>query len=73
MFQDIIFTTHNDIPKNYPGTYHLEVITAKPETEIQKIARESTGEHVGVTPIDGKEGGLIGIITRNSILRALVN
>lgn len=49
------------------------VLSASPDTEIRAIARILFEERIGAMPIVGKEGELVGMLTRSDILRTVVN
>ncbi|MFZ2960894.1 MAG: CBS domain-containing protein [Candidatus Ozemobacteraceae bacterium] len=49
------------------------ILTALPQTEIQKIAKTLFEHHIGAMPIIDEQNRLVGIITRSDILRALVH
>lgn len=51
----------------------VNVLTARPETEIRHIARIMFEEKVGALPITDEQGALVGIITGNDIIKTLVN
>lgn len=48
------------------------VLVASPEAELRALARVLLEEHIGALPIVAEAVGLVGIITRSDILRALV-
>ncbi|MDT3779013.1 CBS domain-containing protein [Nitrospira sp. MA-1] len=48
------------------------VLVASPEAELRAIARVLLEERIGALPIVSEAGGLMGMITRSDILRALV-
>ena len=48
------------------------VLVASPETELRALARVLLEEHIGALPIVSEVVGLVGMITRSDILRALV-
>ncbi len=49
------------------------IISARPETEIRKIASVFFHERIGAMPILDENGSVSGILTRSDILRTLVN
>lgn len=49
------------------------VLTARPETEIRKIAQIMFSERIGSMPIVSSGGDLVGILTRSDILCTVVN
>ena len=49
------------------------VLTARPETEIQAIAEVMISHHIGCLPIVDENGALLGVLTQTDILRAIVN
>jgi acetoin utilization protein AcuB len=48
------------------------VLVASPEAELRAMARVLLEEHIGALPIVSEAVGLVGMITRSDILRALV-
>ncbi len=48
------------------------VLVASPEAELRALARVLLEEHIGALPIVSEAVGLVGMITRSDILRALV-
>lgn len=48
------------------------VLVASPEAEFRALARVLLEEHIGALPIVSEAVGLVGMITRSDILRALV-
>ena len=48
------------------------VLTAHPETEIRSVARVMFDERIGAMPIVDQDGLLLGMITRNDILRTVM-
>jgi acetoin utilization protein AcuB len=51
----------------------VNVLTARPQTEISAIAEVMIAHHIGCLPILDENTSLIGILTRSDILRAIVN
>lgn len=49
------------------------ILTARPETEIQMVAEVMISHHIGCLPIVDERGSLVGVLTRSDILRAIVN
>ena len=49
------------------------ILTARPQTEIGAIAQVMISHRIGCLPILDQKGGLVGILTRSDILRAIVN
>jgi len=52
---------------------HAPVLTATPSTAVNQVARIMFEERVGAMPIADEAGNLVGMITRNDILRTLVS
>ena len=50
-----------------------QVVTATPDTDIRQIARVFFEDRIGAMPIVEEKGGLVGLITRSDILRAIIN
>lgn len=48
------------------------VLVASPEAELRALARVLLEERIGALPIVSEAAGLVGMITRSDILRALV-
>lgn len=48
------------------------VLVASPEAELRALARVLLEEHIGALPVVSEAVGLVGMITRSDILRALV-
>ncbi|MEZ4275662.1 MAG: CBS domain-containing protein [Nitrospirales bacterium] len=48
------------------------VLVASPDAELCALARVLLEEHIGALPIVSESVGLVGMITRSDILRALV-
>lgn len=48
------------------------VLAVRPDSPIRKAARAMVEEHVGALPVVAADHGLVGIITRSDILRAVV-
>ncbi len=46
------------------------VITVQPEEQITKVHELMAHENIGQTPVVNKDGGLVGIISENDILKA---
>ena len=50
-----------------------EVITADPVSDIRRIAQVMQEYHLDGVPIVDEQDALIGIVSRNDILRAVIN
>ncbi|WNM59993.1 CBS domain-containing protein [Candidatus Nitrospira allomarina] len=64
--------SHTPAGGSIQGLVSRPVLVASPEAELCALARVLLEEHIGALPIVSESVGLVGMITRSDILRALV-
>ncbi len=73
VFSDRNYLAARDLSLPVESCMATTVLTARPETEIRRVAEVMFEERIGAMPVLQDDGSLVGIVTRSDILCALVH